>query len=696
MHSLKYGFLIGACALALSACGDPEKSAGTALEKVDAAWKESAGDLDPVKRLKGFDAAISDAEAVEKKYAKTSYGEALAAGRAAGGVSLTEMKQKRDAFAARAECYANPSADCLRAFGSRGGAPASSGDSSNAFADAERLVCEKDFKAADKALEDFKINKPAYAQELIQVALAASGCDKPKDTKAAIEAYLAAEPAQGPERVNQLLSIISTDALEPGWESATTELETLLSSGTLPANLAANVVLTLAIRYADMGDAKMALEKYSYFTDALHYQADWSSTMKLASGLILAGEADRGMNIGVQPNNPSSATIIIHEAAAELARRMGLIDLGGAALPNSKISLMKQGDGVDEFFAPVDASEKARDEKAADAVEAKLDEMAGGASLQNQAIGLVGYDQAYGLVALVRQKLGQSDKAAAAIKKGEDLRARILGSADSPNGYENFAAFETLIALAQDNPSAAAGYAAKAGLRLYNYPERILEKAGRSGDAEKALAVYGQLNGLVDDYHAFAAIMSGMSKAGKTGDIEKLIAAYPGNPAQKADFYWTVVDSMIASGDASGAKAYAEKHDLAKDERGKLGLDARLMNSEKIAGNRGKAEPIIREMFDIGEAMDKASSGDGNSYGRSDSYVAENAAMLAFKNGYTDLGVELYQKATNKDQRPLLFAFVDGMKKSDMTRVLMLAQDNLSGDRLGYVIDAAVRSFDKS
>jgi len=53
--------------------------------------------------------------------------------------------------------------------------------------------------------------------------------------------------------------------------------------------------------------------------------------------------------------------------------------------------------------------------------------------------------------------------------------------------------------------------------------------------------------------------------------------------------------------------------------------------------------------------------------------------------------------ALNKDHRPLLHAFSDGISKSDMTTVLMLAQYNATSPAyLSYVIDSAIRHLQKT
>jgi hypothetical protein len=119
-----------------------------------------------------------------------------------------------------------------------------------------------------------------------------------------------------------------------------------------------------------------------------------------------------------------------------------------------------------------------------------------------------------------------------------------------------------------------------------------------------------------------------------------------------------------------------------------------LLNSEKTALDRKPAEPIIREIFTLGEQLEQ-SGGGANPYQRSERFLAQEASRLAFQSRHTDLGIELYKAASRKDQRPLFAAFNDDMKPRDMAPVLMLAHDNLQGEELGYVIDAALRQLQK-
>ncbi|MGE0410335.1 MAG: hypothetical protein AB7P23_13895, partial [Amphiplicatus sp.] len=663
----------------LVACGNPEKSAEKAAAKAEADWAGARDSLDPQKRLKAYDAVIKDVETIGKKYPKTNIGAAIAIGRSVGGVSISTMKMQRDALAPRADCYAKPRAECLRPFASAsfresGGAAAAP---ENAQVAAQKLICEKNFAAADKALDNFKINKPAYAAQLVQVALAAEDCGKPDEVKVAIGAWQAAEPSQGASRVKAVLSILSNEQLKPGWPALLGELEQSIASGALDPNTAANATLTLAVRYAELGDAKAALAKYSYFTDTLNYQADWQSKLSLAANLILAGAPAEGLAIVANNNQKSFSVIALHQSAAELGRGVGVIPSNtGAALPS-----LYNVKSIDEFMAPLNGADKARYAAGAAVVEAEMDKLAPVVAVQDSAIGMSGLDCTYGVLALVHQKLGAPDKATAALQKGLALRQALLAPGAQNVGLDYFAQYQTLLALAQGDIDAAATVSQAINNR--NDTTRLIVRSlAVKGEAEKALTLASQL-GNGDNRGAYQHIIEGLIEAGKLDKAEEVINAFPGDMRTKNGFTWLLVNKAADEGDAKRAQAIADKAGLLSGPADRFRLLTVSLNNEKVAGDRRKAEPIIREIFMLGEEIDK--NGGGGGY---ENYYAQNAAWQAFHNGYSDLGVELYKAASKKDQRPLFEAFSDKMKEKDFTEIFMLAQDNLSGEPLGYVIDA--------
>lgn len=683
-------------ALLLAACGNPEKSAQSAGDKALKAWQSEAGDLDPTRRLKRYDRIIKDVKGIGEDYPKTAYGRAIAAGRSVNGLSLTSMQKTRDELAPRAACYANPTVDCLLPFSSmRDGGASGTGSSKDSFVQAQRLVCSKDFTAADHALDKFKINKPAYSKELVQVALAAADCNKPVQVDTAIQAYLATLPTTGNDtRTRTLMSILATDKLRAAWPKVSKELESQLTAPGYPKNKAASVAVVLAVAYAKSGDTKTALEKYHYVTDTLGYQVDSTSKKEFSKQLILHGKADEGLKYIDQPGDLMHQAIALNDAAMSIGNRLKLTNPGYHApvLTLNTISL-------ENYMASVDASEKARDGAQAGAVEAALDNMAGHAdrsAISGYGNSSNGIDDSYGIIALVHQKLGEPAKATSALKKGQDLRTRLLGANGHTDDY--FAQFQTTLALAQGDTNAAIK-----SLKMLSsntgggYVRLVLKAMAQKGEGAKALSLLGDpaihtMGNRNDSCYYCSDLVADLIASSQFDAAKQVIQAIPGGANQQARYYQQIDDRMAADGDQSGAEAFAKQHGLIKSPGDRLRLLYGLMDSRKIGGNRKRAEPILREMFTIGQKIDQNPSGYP---GRWDRYTAQRVAGRAFSEGYTDLGIDLYQKADYKDQRPLFKAFTDNMKPKDMAPVLMLAQDNLQGQRLQIVIDAAIRHLQK-
>lgn len=680
----------------LSACGDSEKDAQSAAQKAYTAWQAESDDLDPVQRLKRYDQIIKDVKAVGEQYPKTAYGQAIAAGRPINGISVAAMQQTRDILAPRAACYANPTVDCLRPWsshpsGSRvSGTAAAPGD---AFAEAQQRVCAQGFAAADQALAPFRINKPAYSRELVQVALAAAACHKPTQVVAAIQAYLPTLPAPGNRaRMPALMSILATDDLEPAWPAVIKELEAQLQAPGLPKNEAAGIAAGLAVNYAKSGHNNAALAKYRYVTDTLGYQFTPSGKQEFSRQLILHGDADHGLKYIDYPDDRLHQVMALNDAAMWIGNRLKL------TAPGLHAPLVAASHtGLAEYMAPVAADEKTRTEAEVAAVEAALDRMAVSAdatAIRSYGNSSDGLDDSYGIVALIRQKLGEPDKALADLKKGEDLRNRLLGANGHTDDY--FARFQTTIALARGDIDAAATY-----VKLLNdqdYVELIVEAMARQGEGAKALSLIGdpdivRQGNRADPCYFCSFLVADLIANSQFDSAQQVIQAIPGGTNIQARYYQQIDDQMAADGDQPGAEAYAKAHGLIQSPGDRLHLLYRLMDAPRIAGDRKRAEPILREMFAIAQQIDQNPTGYP---GRWDHYTAEQVAGTAFSAGYTDLGIELYRKATYKDQRPLLAAFTDGMRPGQMTPVLIVAQDNLQGGRLAIVIDAAIRHLEKS
>lgn len=184
--------VLAAAVAALGGCSNPEESAREALVDAGEAWQEALGMTDPRDRVAAYGEVIDAVQSIVEDYPETADGRAIVAGReVVGGRSLGALRAVRDELEQRASCYSNPTVDCLTPFASQHiqAAASGKGDADSVFAAANEAVCASGFAAADKALEPFRINKPVYAAQLVQVALAAAACDKPGEVVAAIDGY---------------------------------------------------------------------------------------------------------------------------------------------------------------------------------------------------------------------------------------------------------------------------------------------------------------------------------------------------------------------------------------------------------------------------------------------------------------------------------------------------------------------------
>jgi hypothetical protein len=462
------------------------------------------------------------------------------------------------------------------------------------------------------------------------------------------------------------------------------ELDTAVQSGQIAGNDAATVALTMAVRYAEIGDTRAAMAKYAYFTDTLNYEADMQSKQELAAALIMAGAPEQGHGILASYNMRQLSVIAVHQAAAALGRLLRVVG-EGAAQPQ----LFNVKD-VRDYFAPVDAAQKARFTAAAATIEAELDKLAPVVGIRENAIGLGGLDVAYGVLAMVQQRLGDAAKATALIDKGIAVRSRVLTGGAENVAIENFAPFQALLALGQGRPAEAAQHALKFNVH-HDYVRLILKSASASMKVEDLLTLAAQAEPN-NPRASYTNIIESLIDSGRLDEAETVIGAYAGNADEKRAFQWRLLNQAASAGDMRLAEAVAAKYSLVNGPEDRLRVLGAALSSEKIGGDRGDAEPLIREIFDIGQQLD---SRDGGVFDRNTQMIAQNAAWHAFHNGYTDLGLELYKAAARKDQRPLFEAFNDKVDEGDYTAILMTAHDNVSGERLGYVIDAAIRHLGK-
>lgn len=688
ISTTKIGLLAGGLLVTLSACGDPQQAAQDSLQKIAASFQQEKSDLDPQKQLAAYQQMVTDVQAITKDYGESATGKALAAGQSVNGISVAGLTKLRDDIAQRAPCYASPTSECLQPYSHHpsGAAKQASGAASPSGARAVDQICTEGFAAADKSLEGIKINKPAYAKEVIQLGLAAGQCDRPDDVKAAVKAFLTVYPGEGDQQVNSFLSLLATPGLKAAWPMVVDQLEKGLQSGQYSKNTTATVTLNLAVDYANIGDNKKALEKYSYFTDTLHYEADLTTQQRLSAAIIANGDVDAGLKIVGGSTNQDIMAVAMNQGISALATKLGLFGPSGT----SSLPLDSHTD-MDVYMSPVPSDAKPAVESAAQALEAQVDKMAPTVKRSNQTVGLIGLDRDYVLLALIHQKTGQPEQASASLKKGQAYRTRVLGQPEGNPDYPSIAAPSAVILIAQGDYPQAAHMVQAGKLSSDAYGSLLMKAVGRTMNAEQALDIANTISQQRDLYASYFDVIPEMAKAGHMDDINKLIAAWSGNPAQKKNFYEQVLDGLVAGGDADAARKYAQEQHLTDDPLGRLRLDAQLMKIPAVAGVQAKAEPLIREMFQIGQELDRG-QGVGH-VGGTDRMIAQNAAAAAFRNGYIDLGIELYRAADNKDQRPLLAAFEGKISPQDTTRVLMLANNQLSEDRAKTVVDHAIHAL---
>lgn len=664
--------------LLVSGCGNPAEDAATAAGEAATAWREAVAETDPNARLEVYSEVIANLDEVVADYPETPTGQAIASGRDVGFLSLADMKAVRDDFAARAPCYSNPTVECLTAFASR----AFQGDAGDdQLIHINQIVCERGYAAAAAVIEQFKINRPEYTAQLWNIAYQAASCGNDDAVEKAIAAYIPANPAVGAQRVNDLLQIIATGGVEAGWPAALAALETTLATPGIDENTQATAALTMAVAYVGIGDARSAVAKYAHFTDRLGYAADLDSRRSLAAQLILGGSAATAMPIARDTqgagiyNSDALAVWATHEAAAILGHRARVIQ------ENQPLPQIIGIRDVRDVLGPFERAEAARHSAAAATVESVLDTLAPTTTLQNLGIGNPGLDGGYLILALVYQKAGDPAKANAALAKVEALRQRLLPGNLQVRGQNEHATVRTLIALAQGKPEDAVGYVQNAQWKNYLGSPIALEFA-RQGEAERALTVANQLGVDLRAFQLAQPIVQALIEAGETEKANQVIAALPMDPNTRGAFYWEMVAKAAADGDQDDAEEIAQEHSLLNTPADRLRLLSLFLNSEEIATDRGDAEPIIREIFTIGQQLEAAGA---------DRLIAQEAARQAFQNGHTELGIELYRAAERKDQTPLFAAFRDGLGENDLTAILMLAHDNLGGETRAYVIDAAIR-----
>lgn len=665
-------------ALLLSGCADPEKAAQQSVAEVKTEWDEARTGLDPKKRLSNYQAAIQNLKDIAEEYPETQVGQALVAGHSVGDLSQASMQSEYDRLAARAECYAKPTVECLAPFASSGNSGAGSADA--AAQQAIQLICKQNFAEADAALEPLKINRPVYATSLVQVAMQAAQCNKADELKAAIAAYMLAEPAQGADRIGQLMVILNTAALQPAWPEVLAAVEKEAPLAGLDPNSAAGNDLTLAVIYADTGNADAALAKFNHVTQELGFSVDINTRRQLASALMASGNVPAGMELLSKENVRNISSIALYYAAAKVGGRLGVIRPEGTASAN-----IPHTGNLAAYFAPVDTATQKTESKIAGQIEAELDKFIAPLQPSGEWMGGSGPDTIYAMLAVIQQKLGAPEKASALVKKSDDARAKLSPpGSNTATSQTRAAEFQLLVALGQGDIDQATALLPRV-TPVGNDPVKLvlIALAGK-GEAEKALTLAAQTNRASGQ--TYEMLINELGAHGYADKADAVLNAFPGGDDIRAALAWGLVVKATQAGDFKSADSIAEKYKLLTAPARRFQMTG--MKIEAAVAEGDDAEAQIREMFKLGEELDKAAALD---HQRGD--YAQSAATQAFQAGYIDLGIELYRAASSKDQRPFFAAFSEKTDAAEFPKVLMVAHDNLGGNEMGYVVDAAIRQL---
>lgn len=274
-------------------------------------------------------------------------------------------------------------------------------------------------------------------------------------------------------------------------------------------------------------------------------------------------------------------------------------------------------------------------------------------------------------------------------RKAEETRAALSPPGTyAPESQSYLAEFQLLVALAQGDTDGAAALFNRV-IPVGNDPVKlILVALARKGEAEKALTFAAAANRASGQ--TYELLIDELGAHGHGKEAEAVLAAFPGDAGTRSALAWGLVEKAAAAGDMKTAESAAEKYSLLNIPTYRLRMSELKAEAAIAKKDRGKAEAAIREMFALGEALDKEAA-----QSQARGYYAQNAAAQAFKAGYADLGIELYRAASIKDQRPLFEAFSERSKPGDFPKVLMAAHDNLQGEALGYVIDSAIRRLEE-
>ena len=658
--------------LVVAGCGgDPIVDANKAVEKSAARWQAAQEIPAPEKRVATYRDIIADLRKIPERYPDTPAGQRLAAGGDIGSVSIERFEARAERLAERAACYAKPNVECLLPFTSN-----LFDKQGSAAVSPRELICSRGLEAAMAALENKRINRRLYADELIQLAFAAAACDKPSRAADAIAAYVDAEPLTLAQRAMKITQVVATPELKPAWPPAIDELERLQAVAGIPADTKASVALTLLSAYSQLHRPEEAVAKLSYVTDELGFRV--SDTLQTSGRLIAAGAVDEGLAlargaVSQERFADSSALSSLWTATGYLVDSMGIETNGTLTVA----SVVRDDRLTSVFTAPEPATAQAVAEtldkitRALDGFDPSL--WARDGLRKSQASG------SYARIGLLRRKLGDRERAAAAFDKAD--AASGATTSNSETGLYRF-----LAAMVDEDLDAMRALAL--GTEGYSnpYADEFVRAAVADDKIELAIETMATISPQDAGARFYRTLILAMIESGRLERLEEIIDAAPQDSRTKAQHASFAIQAFADAGEPARIESLAARYQPRPSAREQEILTEAMIRAHAAAGNDSEAKALIDTLLTTGLAADANAPRFGNSV-----FKAQNAATQAFQVGLFDYGLELFGKAERRNAAPLVAAIRAGEPGSaELTQVLMTAHDTVSAAEEATVVGTVV------
>ncbi|MEO0617172.1 MAG: hypothetical protein AAFY69_13665 [Pseudomonadota bacterium] len=664
------------CTLLVAGCGgDPVERSTKALEAARDDWETARAIMAPQQRVAAYRELIEELREIAERYPETPIGQALAQGREANGLSLQRLDAETERLATRATCYADPTVECLLPFTS----PAFNRAGQSAGNSSRDLICTQGLDAANAGLEGKRINKRLYADELVQLAFAAAGCDKPEAVAGAVAAYINAEPLTGAERALKIAQIVNTPDLAAGWQPAIDTLEAALEADDVSNDAKATIALTLVHAYGRQQARDEAVAKYRFVTETLGFQL--GSARDIGGRLIAVGALDEGLKLAhasvSQPRlRPFGETSFMMRAMQLLAEDLGLT--GNAMNVGSHTAVSD----IRKLFSPPERVVADAMLNTLSAVESTLDTL-DRSSWRRNGSEYGNANAAYGLIGVLRRKLGDSAGAVAALDKADALYEDGASPKTATTSYRFLvaAADEDLNTMRQ--LGVAQGGHGSFRVRLYI---RAAVADGRIEDAIETMAAAspGDAGG-----NYYWELVRAMIDHKQLDRLEAVIEAAPGGARDKKRYASISMQAFAAAGKPESVQSLATQYQLMGTAREQEILKELLIQAHAVAGNEDRARTLIAELFETGQAADARTQSYNNQRWR-----AQGAASKAFEVGLFDYGMSLFREARRRNHQPLTMAIrCCEPSKAQLTQILMAAHDFLPEAEVQTVIGGVVTSL---